>query len=133
MHNSKKNVQLRNKFIAILMRRHLRYFYMANCNTSVIFPCLPGVVLLFGGTHKCVPKHISWFFWPTGSCVAHGMRMTVSSMFFVLIATPLGLHGGSCLGIHSGQHPHLVTYLIHEYHVDIPWISMPLRGFHDGR
>ncbi len=26
--------------------------------------------------------------------------------------------------------PHNNTYKIHEYHVDIPWISMPLCGFH---
>jgi hypothetical protein len=59
-------------------------------------------------------------FWPTGSYVAHGMRMTVLSMFFVLIATPLGSHGGSCLVVHSGHPPHIVTHLMHEYHVNTP-------------
>jgi hypothetical protein len=51
----------------------------------------------------------------------------------VFIATPLVLHGGAGLLVHSGHSPHIVTHLIHEYHVNIPWISMPLHGFHDGR
>jgi hypothetical protein len=25
--------------------------------------------------------------------------------------------------------PHILTHLIYEYHVDIPWISMSLPGF----
>ncbi len=87
------------------------------------------VVLLFGGTLKCVSKHISQSFLPTGSYVAHSMRMTISSMFFVLIATPLVLHGGSCFVVHSDHPPHIVTRLIHLYHANIPWISMPLCGF----
>jgi hypothetical protein len=72
-------------------------------------------------------------FSPTGSYVDHVMRMTVSSMFFGLIATPLGLHGGSGLVVHSGHPPHIVTHLIHEYHDNIPWIHVPLNGFHDRR
>ncbi len=68
-------------------------------------------------------------FVPMGSYIAHGMRMTISSMFYVLIATPLGLHGGSSLVVHSGHPPHIVTHLIHEYHDDIPWVSVPLHGF----
>jgi hypothetical protein len=58
-----------------------------------------------------------------GSYVAHGIRMTGSSMFLVLIATPLVLHGRAGLVVHSGHHPHIVKHLIHEYHVNIPWIS----------
>jgi hypothetical protein len=72
-------------------------------------------------------------FWSTDSYVDHGMRMTVSSMLFVLIATPLGWHGGSGLVIHSGHPPLIVTHLIHEYHVNIRWISVPSCGFHDRR
>jgi hypothetical protein len=64
-------------------------------------------------------------FWPMCSYVAHGMGMSVFSRFFVLIATPLGSHGGSCLG-HLGHPPNIVTHLIHEYHVDIPWITSAL-------
>ncbi len=84
----------------------------------------------FGGGHTNVSQNTSLgLFWPTGFNVAHGMKMFVSSMFFVLIATPLDLHGGSGLVVHSGHPPHTVTHVIHEYHVDIPWISMPLCGF----
>jgi hypothetical protein len=111
-----------------------------SCNTnfvSIMAPVLKVelqkhtlVLYSFFGTHKCVPNTFLGLFWPTGSYVAHGMRMTVSSMISVLIATPLGLHGGSCLFAHTGHFPHIVTHLIHEYHVNIPWISMPSHGFH---
>jgi hypothetical protein len=80
---------------------------------------LSSVVLLFFGTHKCVLNKFLGLFWPMDSCVDHGIRMTVSSMFFVLIATPLGSHEGSCLVIHSGHPPHIVTLLIHEYHGNV--------------
>jgi hypothetical protein len=42
MHNSKKNVQLGNKFIAILMQRlgTCGIFFVGNHNTSLIFSCL---------------------------------------------------------------------------------------------
>jgi hypothetical protein len=50
-------------------------------------------------------------FWPMGSCVAHGVRMTASSMFFELIATPLVSHGGTGLVVHSGNPPHIVCVL----------------------
>jgi hypothetical protein len=52
-------------------------------------------------------------FWPMGLYISHGMRMTVASMFYVLIATPLGSHGGSCHVVYSGHPPHIVTHLIH--------------------
>jgi hypothetical protein len=68
-------------------------------------------------------------YWPTGSYVAHGMRMAISSMFFVLIATPLVLHSGSRIVVHPGHPLHIVTHLIREYHVDIPWISVLSHGF----
>ncbi len=89
------------------------------------------VVLIFLGHTNVSQNTFLGLFWSTGSYIAHGMRMTVSSMFFVLIATPLGLHGGLCLlVVHSGHPPYIVTHQIHEYHVDIPWIPMSLRGFH---
>jgi hypothetical protein len=28
--------------------------------------------------------------------------------------------------------PHIVTQHIHEYHVDIPWVSVPSLGFRHG-
>jgi hypothetical protein len=63
-----------------------------------------------------------------GSFVDPRMRMTVHPCVFAY-ANPLGLHGGSCLVVHSGHPSHMVTYLIHEYHVNILWISVPSRGF----
>ena len=87
------------------------------------------VVLLFLGHTTVSQNTFLGLFWPTGSYVAHGMRMTVSSMFFVLIGTLLGLHGGASLVVHSGHPPHTVTHLIHDYDVDIPWIGVPPCGF----
>jgi hypothetical protein len=40
MCNCKTIVELQNKFIAIIRRRHLRDIQLRNYNTSVIFPCL---------------------------------------------------------------------------------------------
>jgi hypothetical protein len=57
-------------------------YYDEICSTA-------SVVLFFFATHKCVPKNISWSFLAYGSYVAHGMRMTVSSMFYELIGTAL--------------------------------------------
>ncbi len=56
----------------------------------------------------------------TASYVALGMRMTVSSMFFVLIATPLSLHGGSCP--YQGQSVllHILINRVREYDDNIP-------------
>jgi hypothetical protein len=34
------------------------------------------------------------------------------------------LHGGAGLVIHLGHLPHLLTHHIHEYQVDIKWISI---------
>jgi hypothetical protein len=80
--------------------------------------------------HTNVPQNtFLGLIWPMGLYVDHGMRMTASSMFFVLIATPLGLHGGSCIVLQSGHTPHIVIHLIHEYHVNFPWISIPSLGF----
>jgi hypothetical protein len=47
-----------------------------------------------------------------------------------LLATIHTLHGGACLVVHSVKPPHTVMHPIYEYHVDNPWISMPLHGFH---
>ncbi len=97
---------------------------------SMVVPWLCQLVLYsFLGGHTNVSQNTYLgLFWPMNSYIGHGMRTTVSSMFFVLIATPLCLHGGSCLIVLSGHPPHIVTHLIHEYHVNIPWISMPLCG-----
>jgi hypothetical protein len=46
------------------------------------------IILLFLGHIKVSQNTFLGLFWPTGSYVAHGMRMTVASIFFVLIATP---------------------------------------------
>jgi hypothetical protein len=48
------------------------------------------------------------------------MRKTFSFMFFMLIATPLGLHGGAGLAFLSGHPPHIISHLVYEYHVNIP-------------
>jgi hypothetical protein len=69
-------------------------------------------------------------FWPTGSYVAHGMRMAVSSMFYVLIVTPLGLNSDSCPYQGQSMFPHIVIHHIREYGDNIPWISMPGLGAH---
>jgi hypothetical protein len=91
---------------------------------------VPSIVHLFGGHTNVSQTTFLNIFWPTGSYVANGVRMTVLSMFYVLIATPLASHGGSCLVAHSGHPPHIVAHLIHEYHVDIPRIWVPSRGVH---
>jgi hypothetical protein len=72
-------------------------------------------------------------FWLTGSYVAHGMRMTVSSMFFVLIVTPLGLYGGSCPYGDQSVIPHIIIHHIREYDDKFPWIRVLLHGFHKER
>jgi hypothetical protein len=59
--------------------------------------------------------------------------MTVSFLFFVLIVTPLGLHGGSRPYGGQSMFPHIVIHHICEYDDNIPWFCMPLHGFHDGR
>ncbi len=103
-----------------------RGYFVTTLTTFLVYFCPPE------GQKNYLDNYL--LFWSTlGSYVAHGMRMSVSAMFFVLIATPPGPHGGSCLVVHSGHPPHIVTHLIHEYHVDIPWICMPSCGFHDGR
>ena len=38
------------------------------------------------------------------------------------------LHSGAVLLDHSGHSPLTLTHLIHEYHDDIPWNSVPSRG-----
>jgi hypothetical protein len=59
------------------------------------------VLYSFLGGHTNVSQNtFLGLFWSTGSYIAHGMRMTVLSMSYVLIATSLGLHGGSCPVIH---------------------------------
>jgi hypothetical protein len=74
----------------------------------------PSVVLLFSGHTNVSQNNFLGLIWPTGSYVAYGMRMTVSSMFFVLFVTALGLHGDAGFVLHSGHPPHIVTHLIHK-------------------
>jgi len=65
----------------------------------------------------------------TSSYVACGIRMT--RLIHVLCACGLirGSHGDAVLLDHSGQFsPHLDTSY-HENHDDIPWNSVPSRGF----
>jgi hypothetical protein len=121
---------LRGPFLLMLYRYIQQDVVSTRKRSSTLLGSISSVVLLFGGTHKCVTKHISQSIlayrflrssWCENDCLIH---------VFVLITTPLGLHSGSCLVVHSGNPLHLVTHLIHEYHVDTPWISMPLRGFH---
>ena len=49
--------------------------------------------------------------------------------FFVLFS----YSDGADLVVHSVHISHSVTQLIHEYHVDIPWISVPSRRFRGTR
>jgi hypothetical protein len=86
------------------------------------------VYSLFLGTHECVPNTFLGVFWPTGSYVPHGMRMTIPSMLFVLIAIPLGLHGHSCPYQDQSMFPHIVIHHILEYDDIVPWICMPGLG-----
>ena len=55
----------------------------------------------------------------------------MTHLIHVLCACGLlqGSHGGAVLLDHSGHSPLTLTHLIHEYHVDIPWNSVPSRGF----
>jgi hypothetical protein len=63
------------------------------------------------------------------SYVHHGTRMTVSFMFCALVASyGVRMVVQSCQPLGSIS-PHLNTSLIHEYHVDIPWIGVRLRLF----
>ncbi len=41
----------------------------------------------------------------------------------------MGLHGGAVLVVHMSHSPLTLTHLMHEYDDDIPWNSVPLRGF----
>ena len=49
--------------------------------------------------------------------------------FFVLLASYRRQMVVQTFVVHTGHPPHSVTHLIHEYHVDIPWISVPLHRF----
>jgi hypothetical protein len=55
--------------------------------------------------------------------------MTVSFMFCALVASYGVRMVGAVLVNNSGQSPLTLTHLIHEYHVDIPWIGVHSRGF----
>jgi hypothetical protein len=53
--------------------------------------------------------------------------------FFVLLASYRHQMVVQTFVVHTGHLPHNTIHLIHEYHVNIPWISVPLRGFRDMR
>ena len=85
---------------------------------------------LFLVTTKMYPFTSEWNrLSATYSYVAGGVRMTC--LIHVLCACGLlqGLHGCAVLLDHSGHSPLTLTHLIYEYHVDIPWNSVPSRGF----
>ena len=64
----------------------------------------------------------------TYSYVSHGMRRLVSFMFCVLQASC-----GVCMVVQSFRTTRAILpspkHLIHEFHVDFPWNSVPSRGF----
>jgi hypothetical protein len=49
--------------------------------------------------------------------------------FFVLLASYGHQMVVQTFVVHTGHPPHNIIHLLHEYHVDIPWISVPLRRF----
>ncbi len=75
--------------------------------------------IFLGHTHVS-QNTLLGLFWPMGSHVAYGMRMTVSSMFYVLIATPLGLHGGSFPYQFQSMVAYILKCHIREYDDNIP-------------
>jgi hypothetical protein len=89
---------------------------------------VPSVYLLFSELQKCVPEQqIS-----TDERYVFLRRPWYEndSLIHVLCASSQlwGLHGGAVLVDHSGHSPLTLTHLIHEYHDDIPWNSVPTRG-----
>ena len=79
------------------------------CKSLVLYSFVLGHTNMSQNTFLCLSL-------TTGSYMAHGMRMTISSMFFMLIATPLVLHGGcrpSCQLRPSSPHSNTSN----------PWIS----------
>ena len=65
----------------------------------------------------------------TYSYVVGGIRMTRLIHVLCACGQPWGLHGCAVLMDHSGHSPLTLTHLIHEYHVDIPWIGVRSSGF----
>jgi hypothetical protein len=64
---------------------------------------LSSVVLLFFKKHECVPSTFLGLFRPTGSYVDCDMRVTASSMFFVLMPLPW-----VCMKVHALLFTHAI-------------------------
>ena len=66
---------------------------------------------------------------PMYSYIDFHIEMSTSCTFFVLLARYMLHMVVQTFVVHSGQSPHSVTNLIHKYHVDIQWISVPSHRF----
>jgi hypothetical protein len=74
-------LQIPKQLIFFLLGRDFRPFLLEISSSSV--------VLLFLGYMNVSQNTFLGLFWPTGSYLADGMRMTVSTMFFVELLTNL--------------------------------------------
>jgi hypothetical protein len=74
----------------------------------------------FGGHTNVSQNTFLGLFCPMGSYIGHGMRMTVSSVFFCAYCHSSGFTWWFIPYSPPGHAPHIVTHLIHEYHVNSP-------------
>ncbi len=90
---------------------------------------LSSVDVLFFGMRKCVPGRTFLLF------LAHEFLRRLSYKnerhMHVLCSSTwlLGSHGGACSDAHPSHPPHIATHHIHQYQVDIRWVSVPSRRF----
>ncbi len=67
---------------------------------------------------------------PTYSYVDLYIKMSASSCTFLVLMASYGRRMVvQIFVVHTGHPPHNIMHLLHEYHVDIPWISVPSRRF----
>jgi hypothetical protein len=66
---------------------------------------------------------------PTYSHVDLCIKMSASCTFFVLLTSYRRQMVVQTFVVHTGYPPHNIILPFHEYHADIPWISVPLRRF----
>ena len=66
---------------------------------------------------------------PTYSYVDLHIKMSASCTFFVLLASYGRQMVVQTFVVHTGHPPHNIIHLLHVYHVNIPWISVPSRRF----
>jgi len=94
--------------------------------TSVLSPLV--LMSFFWGRENVYRYAHFFFFWLTSSYIEDSNKMTV---MHVLCASTwlLGSHGGSGSEARLSHHPHIAAHLLHEYQVDIRWISVPSRRF----